>query len=896
MTTQPCRYRALELPRAYRRVLWWAACLVPRLRRPSWRREWEAELTYAYSRATATGRGTHHLFARALWAHIDALWVWKEEFTMRRALADLRLALRSLRRSPMFAAAAILTLALGIGTNTAIFSVVNAVLLKPLPFPESDRLVMVLYEAPGIGLPMVPFSEASYVFVRDNQRAFESLGMHTQELVNIVGEGDPEQVGGARITPSVLSALRVSPAIGRPFTDADAAPGAEPVALLAHELWGRRYGSDESIVGENLELDGVMRRIVGIMPEGFAYPSEDTRVWRPYELDPADLEAGSFSAPGIARLAPGATLESAYNEQADLVARLSEALPDTFTPETLAQSRFGPLLKPLKEIIVGDIRRPLWVVLGTVGLVVLIACANVANLFLVRAESRRREVTLRAALGARGIDVARFFLTESLLLSLGGGIVGLGVALAAVRGFSAATPVSIPRVNDISVDTAVLAFTLVVSLLAGLLFGCVPLLRSRSGDIAARLREGSRGTTAGTRMLGVRNVLVVAQVALALVLLVGSGLMVRSFRALRNIHPGFESSDVLTVRLAPPGAEYPEEEQMALFWESVLGRIEAVPGVISVSATSHLPLSGNISAGSLEIEDHPTDDDAIPPLADKRSVPPNLFATLRIPVLEGRDLSHTDGADRFRAVVVSESFARHWWPGETAIGKRIAEDEDEVWYQIVGVVGDVRHESLEKPTAETAYFPLRSGPIDEPSLPGGMDLVVRTAGDPELLATAVREAVWEVDPRLPIANMQPLGRLVSESMSRTSFTLVMLGIASLVALLLGAIGIYGVIAYIVSERTQEIGVRIALGSSRRGVQAMVVRRGLALAAVGIAIGLGAAVAVSSVLTSLLYEVDATDPITYTGVVAALGLVALIASWLPAMRASSVDPVVALRAD
>ncbi len=547
-------------------------------------------------------------------------------------------------------------------------------------------------------------------------------------------------------------------------------------------------------------------------------------------------------------------------------------------------------------MVVGDIRRALWVVLGTVGLVLLIACANVANLFLVRAESRRREVTLRAALGARRVDLARFFLTESMLLSCGGGIVGLGAALAAVRGFSSATPVSIPRVNAITVDTTVLLFTLSTSLIAGLLFGCVPLLRSRSGDIAMRLREGSRGATTGSRALGMRNVLVVAQVALALVLLVGSGLMIRSFRALRSVDPGFESADVLTVRLAPPGAEYPHAEQRAVFWEAILERVATIPRVVSVSATSHLPLSGRISSGDISIEDHPRQDDALPPLADRRAVPPDFFATLGIPVLEGREFVATDAADNYRAAVVSESLARHWWPNESALGKRIGESEEEEWYQIVGVVGDVRHESLEKPTAETAYFPLRSGPIDEISVPGGMDLVVRAVGDPDALATAVRNAIWEIDPRLPIANMQPLDRIVSDSLSRTSFTLLMLGIAAGVALLLGAIGIYGVISYIVSQRTQEIGVRIALGSSRGGVQAMVVRRGLVLAAVGIVIGLGAAVAVSRVLTSLLYEVNSNDPTTYAGVAAVLGLVALVASWLPAIRASSVDPVVALRAD
>lgn len=896
--TEPERYRPVALPPAYQRVIGSASRLVPYLRRASWRREWQAELAYAFSTtASKSGRGKRRLLMRALWSHVDALWVWKEEITMTRLLADLRLAVRSLRRAPMFTAVSVLTLALGIGANAAIFSVVNSVLIKPLPYPESERIVTVLFEAPGLGLPMIPFSEGVYLFVRDNQHAYEAVGMYNTERVNLVGDGDPEQVDGARITPSVLDVLRVIPALGRPFGPQDAVPGADPVAMLSHDLWNRRYGAEPGIVGSTLELDGVMRRVVGIMPADFSWFDENPAVWRPFVIDPADAPVSSFSYPGIARLADGETLQSAHDDMVSLVGRLGEQFPDDLPAGMLEQARFAPQLSSLRAILVGDIQRSLWVVLGTVALVLVIACANVANLFLVRAETRQREVTLRAALGAGRADLVRFYLTESVLLGLAGGLAGLVMAWAGLRAFVASAPSAIPRVEEIGIDGAGLVLTLALSVFAGVVFGAIPMLRSGGRDLAGKLREGGRSTTAGGGAVSTRNVLVVAQVALALVLLVGSGLMIRSFTALRNVDPGFRAENVLTVGVAPPSAEYPGPEERSAFWDQLFDRLSVIPGVVASAGITGVPLGGNKSAGGAYIEGQMPGEDEIPPIAEKRQVTPGYFSTMGISLLEGREFTDADGADGFPAAVVSASFARRHWPGENALGHRLSEGRDDpTWFEVVGVAADVHFETLDKPAEEAIYFPTRNGPPDDLDVPGSMDLVLRTTSDPGKLADAVRAAVWEVDARLPIANMQPLARVLRNSVSRTSFTLAMLGIAAGVALLLGAIGIYGVISYLVSQRTQEIGLRIALGAPAASVRRMVVRRGMTLTVIGIGIGLAAAVGVSSVLAALLFEVSATDPVTYVGVTLVLVLTALVASWLPALRASNVDPVIALRAE
>ena len=885
---------ARRLPAALRRVLvlgsWW----VPRSRRQSWRREWEAELYFAAS--SDESEPSRRLLRRALWSHLDALWIFQEELTMTRLLADIRLAIRSLQRSPTFTVVAVLTLALGIGANTAIFSVVNGVLLKPLAYPESERLLSVNFTAPGLGYPIVPFSEDFYLIVRDQQKTLDAVGMYNQDNVNLVGDGDPVRVAGARVTPSMFDVLRVPAALGRTLVNADATLEAEPVAVIAHELWQERYGGDSAVLERTEDMDGVMRRIVGVMPPGFTFPGQTTRVWEPYVIDESDPQVGSFSSPGVGRMRDGVAVANVVEDVTVIMTRQFEANPDEYPAAMIEQAQFAPSIVGLKEITVGDVRQALLVVLGTVGLVLLIACANVANLFLVRAETRQREVTLRAALGAGRGDIARFFLAESLILALSGGAVGVILAAVGVRSFTSMAPAAIPRLDEIGIDARVLGFTLLASVLTGLLFGIIPLLRRQIRDLAGSLREGGRSVTTAQGPLSARNVLVVAQVALALVLLVGSGLMLRSFRALRSVDPGFDADGVLTIQVALPGPDYPEAEERLSFWIAARDRTAALPGVTSVGVVSNMPMGNSRSAGGFDIEDFPDDDSGLPPLAEKTLVLAGFFETMRIPLLEGRYIADSDGAGQYRGAVVSQSLVRHWWPEQSAIGKRIRNDEDEEWFEIVGVVGDIHYNSLEEPPEEIIYYPASNGPVEDPQVAANMTIVLRTDGATSALAGPMRAVITEVDPRMPIVRSETLANMLGDSMARTSFTLVMLGIASSVALLLGAIGIYGVISYVVSQRTQEIGVRIALGASRANVQGMVVRRGMLVCAVGIVVGALGALAASSALGSLLYEVDALDPLTYVAVVAALGGTALLASWLPAMRASGVDPVVALRSD
>lgn len=885
---------ASRLPAALRRVLvlgsWW----VPRSRRQAWRREWEAELFYAASN-DEDARPSRRLLRRALWSHLAALWIFQEELTMTRLLADIRLAIRSLRCSPTFTIVTLFTLALGIGANTAIFSVVNSVLLKPLNYPDSERVLSINFTAPELGFPIIPFSEDFYVLMRDQQKTLDALAMYNQDNVNLVGEGDPIRVVGANVTPSMFDVLRVPAALGRTLTAADAEPGAEPVAVVAHELWQERFGGDANVLQRTEDMDGVMRRVVGVMPPGFSFPGTDTRIWKPYSLDEANPAVGAFSNPGLGRMAAGMTVDVVTDDVDAMLARLFED-NDNYPAALIEQAQFAPLISELKETVVGDVRQALLVVLGTVGLVLLIACANVANLFLVRAETRQREVTLRAALGAGRGDLARFFLAESLILALSGGALGVALAAIGVRTFTSMAPVAIPRISEIGIDARVLGFTLLISLATGVLFGIFPMLRRQVRDLASSLREGGRSITTAQGPLSARNVLVVAQVALALVLLVGSGLMMRSFQALRMVDPGFVAEGVLAVQIALPGSEYPDAEQRLGFWTAARDRAAALPGVTSVGVINNVPMGWGRSAGSFDIEDFPTDDTSLPPLAEKKRVLAGFFETMGIPLVEGRYMTDADGAGRFRGVVVSENLARHWWPDESAVGKRIREGEDEEWFEIVGVVGDVHGTSLEEPAEETIYYPAIAGPEESPVVSANMTLVLRTDGPPTTLVGPVRNVIREIDPRMPIARSETLAGLLGDSMARTSFTLVMLGIASSAALLLGAIGIYGVISYVVTQRTQEIGVRIALGASSGSVQSMVVRRAMILAAIGIAVGVVGALAASSALSSLLYEINALDPGTYVTVAAALAATALLASWLPALRASSVDPVVALRSD
>ena len=815
---------------------------------------------------------------------------------MTRVLADVRTAARSLARTPSFTLVSVLTLGLGVAANSAIFNVIDGVLLRPLSYEESDRLLSVNMKAPTVGYALVPFSEDTYLDFRSRLPSLEDLGMGQVETVNLIDEGEPEQVIGARITPSVLRILRVVPVAGRLLAEADAAADAEPVAVIAEEFWRRRWGADPGLIGSRVEFDGELYRIVGVLPAGLGYPVREARVWRPYVIDPAAPAIGSFSNPGLGRLRPGRTLQDVERELAAAIARMPEFRPDSYTPQLIEQLGLAPRVTPLKEAIIGDVRRPLLVVLATVALMLLVACANVVNLFLLRSESRHREVVLRAALGASRSDLLRLFLVEALLLAGAGGVLALALAAGAVRAFVSLAPVPLPRLHEVGVTGTLLVFNFGAAALAGLSFGAAPLLRLRGRHLAEDLREDARTSTTGPSTLGARNALVVLQVALALVLLVGSGLMLRSYRALSTVDPGFRAAGLLFVTLAPPQAEYPGADERANLWLRLQERFRALPGVASVGALDQVPLDTMRRNGSIAIEDHPTAEGELPPLAELKVATPGAFETLGVPLVAGRLLGPDDGADAVRAVVVSESFARHWWPEGGALGRRVGGGDEQEWWEIVGVVGDVHFEGLDQPAEEAVYFPLRSGPATSPSVPSRMVLLLRTEANPGRLGPLVRAAVRDVAPRLPVARLQPAARLLREATARSSFTALMLGIAAAISLFLGTVGIYGVLSYVVAQRTREIGIRVALGAPARTVRRMILGRGMALTGLGVGVGLVAALALSRLLGTLLYGVHPLDADTYAAVTVLLVAAALLACWLPARRAARVDPAEALRAE
>jgi putative ABC transport system permease protein len=816
------------------------------------------------------------------------------------ALASFRTTARALGRAPGFFLIVIFTLAVGIGANAAIFTVVNAVLLQPLPYPESERIMGISHTAPGIDMPKFEISDGTFFVYRRDNRSFESLGIYWDGAVTLTGGQEPERVDASGATAGVFSALRAAPALGRTLQEGDEKPGAEPVAVLSDGLWRRRFGGDPQVVGSMFQVDGVATRIVGVMPPRFHFPSAETVLWVPMTIDPAKLQAGGFNYDGIGRLRPGVAPEQAQRELSDLVWRVTELPNALISREMLQTAKFSVLVHPLRDDIVGDIGRVLWILLGSVGLILLIACANVANLFLVRAEGRQREVAVRSALGASRWSIARLFLGESLMFSLAGGALGLALAAAGVRVLVAMRPDGIPRLEEIAVDATVLAFTVGVALLSGLLVGLFAALRYGRPELIPALKEGGRGGTAGRERLRARNVLVVLQVAIALVLLVGAGLMVKSFWRLRNVHPGIDPQNILTVRLNLPEAEYKEPESRARFVVQLLDKVRAIPGVQSVATTNLLPLVGGGSNNTHVIEDFPLAPGEVPPILDSRWVTPSYFEAMRIPLLQGRGFDRLDPDEKVQEAMVSQALAERFWPGKSPLGKRLGQGlgDNPQWTTIIGVVGNVRDNGLNEDPVEVVYYPMQPQ-VDFDNvtrIPESFTLVVRGAGDPLRLVGPVREAVWSLDPNLPLAQIRSMEEVVDRSMVRTTFTMMLLVIAGAVALLLGTVGIYAVISYVVSQRTREIGVRMALGAGRRDISRMVLKESLGLALLGILLGLAGAFALTRLMLALLFDVSPTDPATFAAVPALLAAIALFASWLPAQRAASVAPLEAIRSE
>jgi predicted permease len=691
--------------------------------------------------------------------------------------------------------------------------------------------------------------------------------------------------------------------LGRTFTPEEDHPDGPQTVMLSHGYWERRFGGDEGVLGRTVSIDGVTREVIGVMPADLRFLAYDSDVYLPFRFDPDEVFVGNFSYQAVARLNPDASVESANADVERMLPVAVERYPGGISLGMMQEARFGPNVRPLKQDVVGDVGSVLWVLLGTVAIVLLIACANVANLFLVRSEGKQQEMAVRTAMGASKGRLTVDMLVESLVLGVGGGILGLVLAYGGLKVLVALGPESLPRLDEIGVDAVVLLFTLAVSILAGALFGLFPALRYGGAGLVNALKEGGRGGSAGRERHVARNALVVAQMALALVLLTGSGLMVRSFQALRSVEPGFERpEEVVTFRVTIPDAEIEETEQVAMAHQEILRRIQAVPGVSRAAFSSSVTMDGWDSNDGVETESDPVEGDQIPPIRRFKWVGGGYTETMGNDLVAGRAITWADIQDRAKVVMVTENLAREeWGDAPSALGQRIRQFGGELgegaWYEVVGVVGDIHDDGVDQDPVATVYWPQVVSDFwgDDLFTTRSMAYAVRgAAGGPATLLPQLREAVWSVNPNLPLARVRTLQEIVADSMGRTSFTLVLLGIAAAVALFLGSVGIYGVISYIVSQRTREIGVRMALGAERSDVSGMVLRQAGGLAFGGVVVGLAAAAGLTRLMSSLLYGVSPMDPATFASVALGLSAVALLASWIPARRAARTDPVVSLR--
>ena len=811
--------------------------------------------------------------------------------------------LRRLLRTPGFTAIAAATLALGIGANSAIFSVIEGVLLKPLPYPRAQELIGVWFTAPAINLPLMSISPSLYYTDRDQNRTLRDIAMWNQGTVSITGLAQPEEVRTVWMTDGTLPLLGVAPAVGRWFSKQDDSPGSPQTAILMYGYWQSRFGGSPSAIGRTIVADGKPRQIIGVMPRSFQLVDIKPDLLMPLQFDRAKAHLGNFSFRGVARLKPGVTLAEATADIARLmpVYLAGYPPPQGFSKSMFEQAHIAPKLRPLAMDVVGTIGDTLWLLMGAIGMVLLIACANVANLLLVRAEGRQQELAIRAALGAGPGVIARELLAESLTLGLAGGAAGLALAFAGLRLLAAIAPANLPRAGNISIDGAVLLFTLAASLAAGLLFGAIPILRYAGPRLALALRGGGRNASQSRERQRTRSLLAAAQVALALILLIGSGLMIRSFQALRNVQPGFTHPEqIQTLRISIPSTQAPDNLAVARMQQQLLQRLAALPGVTSAGLTTTLPMEGIGWNDPIYAETRHYAEGEIPPLRWYHFISPGLLGTLGNRLAAGRDYTWTDIFDNRPVAMVSENVARELWGSAgAAIGKRIRENTKGSWREIVGVVGDEYDNGVDQKPAATVYWPMLMAGFDGDSSFGrrGVALAIRSprTGTPGFLAE-IQRTVWSLDASLPLARVLTLKDLYDQSLAGPTFTLVMLAIAGSMALLLGMVGIYGVISYSVAQRTREIGIRMALGARQRELTGLFLRDGLRLTLAGIVCGLAASAALAHLLAKLLFQVKPIDPLTYAAVTLCLAAAALAASYLPALRISSIDPVDALRSE
>jgi len=807
---------------------------------------------------------------------------------------DLHHTLRRLSKTPLFTLATVLTLALGIGANTAIFSVIHRVILKPLPFPDSDRLIGVWQTAPGVNIKDLNASVADYVTYREHSTTFEDVALWFGRAVTITEFADPERVDGIGVTFRLFPMLGVQPQLGRGFTEKDSESGSPDVMMISHRYWQRRFGGDPKVIGRRIQADGVAREIVGVLPDGLWFLDwrHDTVV--PLRYDRATVRLAGYNFQAIAKLKPGITITQANADVARMIAiQLTKfPPPQGMSTKMMEDAKLGPNVRLLKDDLLGDIGKTLWVVMATIGIVLLIACANVANLLLVRMEGRSQELAVRAALGAGRLRLVRELLVESLALALAGGVAGIAIAIGVLRLILSLNTARLPRLEQVSLDATSILFTLALSIVAGLALGVIPVWRHGNVAVADALRAGGgRTVSAGRERNFARNSLTVVQVALALILLIGSALMIRTFLSMRQVQPGFHDPQTLqTMRVSIARTAATQDDEIRRLHQNLMNRLASLPGVTAVGLTGSLPMIGANSQDPIAASDKTYRPDQIPPLRRFITAAPGTFQALGVPLAAGREYSWTDILEKRQVVIISENFAREYWgSAQAAIGRQIRSNPRDEWSEIIGVAGDVRQDGVEKAAPTAVYWPLRGHNV--------VTYLVRTtrAGS-ESLSNELRQAVWSVNSSVPITDVRTMQSVYERSMSRTAFTMTLLGISGVMALLLAVIGIHAVIAYTVAQRRREIGIRMALGASQSSLKMLFVGHGLLWAGIGAAVGLAASAALSRLMAALLFEVNPVDPLTYAVVAVGILTAAAAASYLPARRISNVNPVEALRAE
>ena len=802
---------------------------------------------------------------------------------------DIRYALRMFAKNPGFTAIAVLALALGIGANTAIFSVVDAVLLRPLPFKNPDRLVMIWENATHLGFPKNTPSPANFLDWREQSTVFDGMAAFAEKSFNLTGLGEPERLDGRRVSANLFDVLGVTPLVGRTFLAEEDKPGTR-VAVLSESLWKRRFGANPEIIGQAIALNGESYTVIGVVRSTITLPAFGKwrdQVWVPLAF-PSEEAAnrGNHFLQVIGRMKSSATLKQAQTEMQTIMARLAQEYP-------VYNTRIGAVVRPLHEEIVGDIKPALLVLLGAVVFVLLIACANVANLLLARAAVRQKEIALRLALGADRARLTKQLLVESIILSLIGALVGLGLAYAGLQVLTRFVPPEVMQADTIAINPAVLMFTLIVAIVTGVIFGLAPAIQASHLDLTDTLKEGARDSGAGVRGKRLRSSLVIAEVAVSFILLIGAGLLINSFMHLHNLDPGFRADHLLALNVDLSEVKYPDAQRRIAFFDEVVRRLRELPGVQSVAVAGNLPFTYNGDSMGIAVEGIPDPPPDQWPDVIYRTVGPGYFATMGIPLVRGRDFTDQDTLDTTLGVVISEKTAKHYWPNEDPIGKRLKPGSttgQSPWRTVIGVVQDVRQNDFIAEPKMQMYLSFRQ----VQSLVANA-LVIRTTVDPLTLAVPARNAIWSVDKDQPVSNIETMQHIVAGAVARQRFSMLLLGIFAGLALVLSAVGIYGVMSYSVAQQRREIGIRIALGAKRSDVLAMTVKNGLKLVAVGLMFGLIMALAVTRVMASLLFGISATDPATFVMIAMVLVAVAFLASYIPALRATKIDPMIALRA-